>query len=223
MKIGTVPDCLQGLTTIEEILISKVHPIVSFYKIGGNQLAYKYSGNVINFRQDIRSQLESFPPSPADLNAIILAKRNTPSGIIEFKVRAQKVEEALIWLRANNIYADIEINEREIQSLPEDGDYSQLLRNLNMEEETQIEGEATGSITESFFPNIAQVQQDAAIFEVIYGGLQWPATDSVAINEFNTEGYICQAFPTLFPHGIGDINYPRLIKMSPNAYFEFLF
>jgi len=51
MNPGEVPDELKGLTKIEEMLIAQTFPIVSVYYLRGDQ--YAYSGNVINFPQDV--------------------------------------------------------------------------------------------------------------------------------------------------------------------------
>ena len=50
-KQHEIPEELQNLNDIEQLLIAQVHPIISLWKIRGAQ--YAYSGNVINFRQDV--------------------------------------------------------------------------------------------------------------------------------------------------------------------------
>ena len=52
MDPGTVPEVLKGLTYIEEQLVDRIHPMVTVFKLDGHQ--YGYSGNVINFPQDIK-------------------------------------------------------------------------------------------------------------------------------------------------------------------------
>ena len=51
MDPGDVPEELQDLTEIEEMLIAQIFPIVSVYCLRGGQ--YSYRGNVINFPQDV--------------------------------------------------------------------------------------------------------------------------------------------------------------------------
>ncbi|KAK3920725.1 Pescadillo-like protein [Frankliniella fusca] len=51
MKIGEIPPELTGLSYVEELLIAKVHPMISIYRLKGGQ--YGFRGNVINFRQDV--------------------------------------------------------------------------------------------------------------------------------------------------------------------------
>ncbi|CAG8721900.1 10501_t:CDS:2, partial [Racocetra fulgida] len=48
---GDVPEELQGLTKIEEMLIAQVFPVMVVYRLCGGQHGYR--GNVINFPQDI--------------------------------------------------------------------------------------------------------------------------------------------------------------------------
>ena len=47
MDLGEVPEQLQRLTKIEEMLITQIFPIVSVYCLRGDQYAYR--DNVINF------------------------------------------------------------------------------------------------------------------------------------------------------------------------------
>ena len=56
-------DChhLQGLTQVEEMLISAVLPILSLYKLPHGQYHYAYSGHVINLPQDVTSFANSLP------------------------------------------------------------------------------------------------------------------------------------------------------------------
>ena len=52
MDPGEVPEELQDLTEIEEMLIAKAFTVMSVYRLRGGQ--YGYRGNVINFPQDIQ-------------------------------------------------------------------------------------------------------------------------------------------------------------------------
>ena len=107
--------------------------MISLYKIRGGQTAY--SGNVINFKQDVSRLFNSLPPTPNEINAIILGAKNTPSGLAYFRVRAQVVRKALIWLKANNrYYHDIIIDESEISNLPSDGSYESFLQTFEDED-----------------------------------------------------------------------------------------
>ncbi|KAK3922134.1 ATP-dependent DNA helicase [Frankliniella fusca] len=45
---------------------------------------------------------------------------------------------------------------------------------------------------------------------------------TIPVDEFNTEGYIACAFPTLFCKGYADLRSPRSKKVNPGAYFQHL-
>ena len=50
----------------------------------------------------------------------------------------------------------------------------------------------------------------------------WPPTSGTPINEFNTEGYITCAFPTLFPTGAADFVAPRPHSVTIGNYVKHL-
>jgi hypothetical protein len=52
--------------------------------------------------------------------------------------------------------------------------------------------------------------------------LDWPLIGQHPIDEFNTDGYIVQAFPALFPYGKADLSAERPHKISAYEYFKFL-
>ena len=57
---------LQGLTQVEEMLISAIMPIMSIYRLPHGQ--YGYSGHVINLPQDVASFATSLPRLPSELD-----------------------------------------------------------------------------------------------------------------------------------------------------------
>ncbi|CAB4416219.1 unnamed protein product [Rhizophagus irregularis] len=69
MDPGEVPDELQGLTDIEEMLIAQVFTVMSVYQLRGGQNDYK--GNVINFPQDVREFTRRLPRNPSSLDVLI--------------------------------------------------------------------------------------------------------------------------------------------------------
>ncbi|KAE8747089.1 hypothetical protein FOCC_FOCC006228 [Frankliniella occidentalis] len=125
-EIGEVPEELKELSYVEELLISKVHPMISIYRLKGGQYAYK--GNVINFRQDVASFCKELPHSVAVLNGLISVCCNTQCFHQDFLIRRNKVSIALHWLKLNNVYYhDISIDLDKILKLPEKGYYSNLV------------------------------------------------------------------------------------------------
>ncbi len=59
MDLGEVPDELRDLTEIEKMLIARVFPMMSIYKLRRGQ--HGYHGNVINFPQDIQELATKLP------------------------------------------------------------------------------------------------------------------------------------------------------------------
>ncbi|RGB30961.1 hypothetical protein C1646_764669 [Rhizophagus diaphanus] len=70
MDPGKVPQELQDLTDIEEMLIAQVFPIVSVYNLSGGQ--YAYHGNIINFSQDIQEFVMRLSRNPSTLDLVII-------------------------------------------------------------------------------------------------------------------------------------------------------
>ena len=66
MDPGEVPNELQGLTEVEEMLIAQVFTVMSVYRLRGGQ--YGYQGNVINFSQDIREFTKRLPRTPSSID-----------------------------------------------------------------------------------------------------------------------------------------------------------
>ncbi|KAL2474966.1 Uncharacterized protein Adt_35702 [Abeliophyllum distichum] len=85
MDPGVVPIELSRLTNLEQILIARVHLMMYVYRVKGQQ--YKYSGNVINFAQDVNSMATVLTFKPSDLSAILIVNRTGAHDVKEFRVR----------------------------------------------------------------------------------------------------------------------------------------
>ncbi|CAG8585309.1 10452_t:CDS:2, partial [Racocetra fulgida] len=70
MDSGEVPEELQELMKIEEMLIVQVFPIMVVYRLRGEQ--YGYRGNIINFPQDIEEFTTRLLWHPSSLNMLIV-------------------------------------------------------------------------------------------------------------------------------------------------------
>jgi len=221
MRFGEVPPQLKDLTMKEQILIARVNSIISIFKIRGQQTGY--SGHIMNFTQHIEQFASRLPHDLHYLNRVVILSRKTPNGLAFFRVRAERVKRALIWLRKNNLhYRDIIIDNLALSSLPSDGDISQLI-SRTMEDDPRDQAEDRG-IEESGFPNMRDgsdiISMNLRRAEGS-GSLElgeWPDISPNPINEFDTEGYISKAFPTLFPYGTGDLYASRVHRVTPHQY-----
>ena len=70
MDPGIVPKQLTRLTQVEEMLISRVCPIINVYRKHGGQRGYQ--GHVLNLPQDIQSFLNRLPSHVADLPVMVV-------------------------------------------------------------------------------------------------------------------------------------------------------
>ena len=66
--------CLQGLTQVEEMLISAVMPIMSLYRLPLGQ--YGYTGHVVNLPQDVASFAQNLPRLPSDLDVLVVTSES---------------------------------------------------------------------------------------------------------------------------------------------------
>ena len=81
MDPGEVPEELQGLTEIEEMLIARVFTVISVYRLRDRQ--YGYRGNVINFPQDIQEFATRLPRHSSSLEVLIV-RRHSANSISRF-------------------------------------------------------------------------------------------------------------------------------------------
>src|SRR3954462_2624712 len=128
MDPGEVPNELQGLTEIEEMLIAQVFTVMSVYRLRGGQNGYR--GNVINFPQDIQEITNRLPRNPSTLDVLVVRRQlgNDSTSFRDFNVRRSKVANALIWLKLNNrYYENIIIDTKTLQFLPKNGSIITLL------------------------------------------------------------------------------------------------
>ena len=63
---------MQGLSQAEEMLMSRVLPIMSIYHLPHDQ--YGYSGHILNTPQDVTSFINSLPRCSATLDVIIVRR-----------------------------------------------------------------------------------------------------------------------------------------------------
>ena len=217
MDPGCVPVELQGLSYTEQ-LIARIHTTVSAYKIRGQQTGY--SGNVINFPQDVPEVARKLPRKITDIKCMITVKTKNKSNHEKFRVGGKKVGVASLWLKINHkYYEDVEIDEDVLYSLPKDSNIEKELKGINDDhnrKEKEYEDEVKQSVRESCMFNV-EIPKN---IEQVEHCIEWPKMESKPVNEFKTVGYIAMAYPCLFPTGDADLNQCRKHKITPTNYFR---
>jgi len=140
--VGPVPPCLEILTLPEQMLIARHYTRVYVFKMypkrgGGtwlpsDQRQRGMKGNVVSFRWNTNRVVDmlegKIAPRQLKTLASVIAVSFIGSGKLPerwlratFRVRRQRVLDALLWLKQNNpLYHDIEIDMDRINQLPED-------------------------------------------------------------------------------------------------------
>ena len=231
---------LQGLTQVEEMLISGVLPIMSLYRLPHGQ--YVYSGHVINLPQDVASFANSLPRLPTELDIIVVRKQGAADSHHDFRVRRSVVFATLQWLLANNqYYRSVQINSDALALLPEDGNLTGLrsvtLNSVADDSEAPSVEDVDpydAHLSGSFMPNTTQrLTEEETVRQSVQerqshqqpvspSTVSWPPSGLTPINEFSTEGYISCVFPTLFPTGAADFVAPRPLAVTVGNYFKHL-
>lgn len=219
------------------MLISAVLPIMSVYRLPHGQ--YSYSGHVINLPQDIASFVNSLPRLPSNLSILVVRREGSSQAhhVHDFRVRRNVVLNALQWLLSNNkYYKHISIDFNALSLLPEDDNLSSL-NSVTLDSGVSHSGDQTSSqqedpcnsqLVRSFVPLASnRSTEQEAIEQSIQQSdapstVPWPASGENPINEFNTEGYMSCAFPTLFPTGDADFLAPRQHTVTVGYYFKHL-
>ncbi|KAL7289539.1 hypothetical protein TKK_0016513 [Trichogramma kaykai] len=130
MDPGPIPYELADLTYVEQMLIVRVHPVVSLFRLNGNQ--YFYTGNVINFKQNVQEFIDELPIDHRILPVTFVINKTTVAGVTQFRVRSENVLSALVWLKKNNIYyKSVVISYENLRILPTDGNVLYLLPNVS--------------------------------------------------------------------------------------------
>ncbi|CAB4420703.1 unnamed protein product [Rhizophagus irregularis] len=226
MDPGEVPDELRDLIEIEEMLVARVFPVMLVYRLRGGQHGYR--GNVINFPQDVQEFASKLPRHPSLLDVLVIRHQSASNveAFRDFKVRRDKVTQALIWLKHNNrYYADVIIDHEILQSLPIDGTIDDQLQDIN--EDIDYDESENDVITRTFipFPPSAN-REDTAIRNTLdriqneNHPIMWPQINGSPVNEFQTPGYIACAFSTLYPTGSADLRAERIRDIKPAEYFK---
>ncbi|GBC03494.1 hypothetical protein RclHR1_05150004 [Rhizophagus clarus] len=228
MDLGDVPEELQGLTQIEEMLIAQIFPIISVYYLRSGQ--YTYQDNVINFPQDIKEFATHLPHRPLSLDVLVVRHHSSDGRAFkDFNVRHSVVSCALHWLKHNNqYYSNIVIDEEVLGSLPDNGLLDDQIPQLE-DISDEIADDADDSVVNNFVPILfLTFNENTAINDTLIR-LQaetelvlWPNIDGVLVNEFRTPGYIAHTFLTLYPTGAANLHSERARDVKLAEYFSHL-
>ena len=231
---SSVPQELQDLTQIEEMLIARALPIMRIYIKPGGQRGY--SGHCINLPQNVKQLATTLPRYPRELSVIIVKVKGKDNTFKDVTVKREKVHNALLWLIHNNPhYAELEINVHALNSLPANGVPSDLIT-VETEHEIVSSDNTTADLgpptqnpsedivynnsTEmsSFLPVGEQQEQE---IEAVRNQLSsndpmaWPSVGNEPLNEYQISHLATMAFPTLFPDGKGDPTNQGLMRDVP--------
>jgi hypothetical protein len=173
--IGLVPVELQALTLPEQLLISRIYPRVFIVKLrpkkhaGGNPETMQSGlrGNVTSFAMNtekISSMVSGslMPQNPSVLASLItiayIGSGPLPKIWLShaFKVRRQRIIDALLWLKANNrYYSDIVIDTTRLNTIPEDDVPLELLATVRQEtDDTAANKEGASYVPDNNIHNV---------------------------------------------------------------------
>jgi len=105
MDPGAVPEALQDVTTVGQMLIARVAPVMSVMRLSeycGGQWGFK--GHVVCFPQDIQPVVSVLPRVSVDVLVLRSRQSANADAVREFRVRRQRVHNALLWLMERNRY-----------------------------------------------------------------------------------------------------------------------
>ncbi|KAK3929433.1 Bifunctional lycopene cyclase/phytoene synthase [Frankliniella fusca] len=212
-SVGSCPTVLSELTLVEQLLIARVHPVVQVYRLIGGQTGY--SSHVINFFQDVKEVAKVLPHTVSNLKGIVNVCYDKLKFHKDFKIRKQKVLDALLFLKEKNkYYYDIVIDSAAVASLPCDdffhGNRSDM-EDLVDDAPCQVEVISTAVPSTGFFHPEDKLKHS----------MNWPHINTDAVKEL-TRPYIAQAFPVLFPYSEGDLHEVRDKNLTPRIYFQYL-
>ena len=128
LGIADQPDCLKGLTDIEEMLIACIKPNMQVHYTKGRQLCYK--DHIINLPQDITEVAERLPRLPQDLDVVIIRRQDENlDRHVDYLCRRAVLYNALVYKIAHDLnYADLQQpDEQALLSLPVHGSVAGMI------------------------------------------------------------------------------------------------
>jgi hypothetical protein len=205
----------EQLTMVEEMLISPILTVMSIFRLPGGQLLSR--GYVANFSQDIQPICKILPRLTNNIPILIVKKQGQNNESKEFKVNKLRIQTLLEYLCKTIAWINkgIILDVNNLNLLPTDG----IPTNLN--EISDQSPETLDNIIINTGPQILedQIENDDFLQTTVEQNVDtpfqvdriqqvitcdWPIAQKKAINEFEYQGLCSMAFPSLFPHCLGD-------------------
>ena len=220
------------------MLIAFFNPILQVTHACGGQ--YKYSNHTISFPQDISTIATSLPRFLADMDILVVCKFNAANKPYGFIVSHSNVLATLEFKISNALYyKDVHLDLQALHALPlEPIDVSSLLHHATTPgSDVQLPSPTTDDATPSM-PIPTSIETSSFVFALPDSrteteeirrfasttpttpstSIDWPPIGLSPINEYNTEGLLSMAFPTLFPTGVPMLKQPCLYEVSMQEY-----
>jgi len=123
MDPGAVPEASQDLTTVEQMLIARVAPVMSVMRLSEYRDGqWPFKGHAVCFPQDIQPVVSVLPLVSVDVLVLRSQQSANADAVRQFRVRSQTVHDALLWLMEHNhYYGDISVSVENLEQLPDDG------------------------------------------------------------------------------------------------------
>ena len=126
-----VPPELAALTDFEEMLVSRIHPLLQVFTLfPSGQLAYV--GHIVNLRQHSVEWIQDLPLRPEDVPIVLVRRRTREAKGVQkrrtpFAARKAVLRRALEWLLQNHpqwqsdVHGGARLVESHLDQYPEDG------------------------------------------------------------------------------------------------------
>ena len=230
MDPGDQPSQLASLTPAEIAAVSLILPVMTVYRMGDS---VRMKGHSISFPQEIQETVDRLPRLPSNLSLVHISSPS-PRSTHVFKVRKQRILEALLWLKEHNPhYARINIDHAALDQYPEDDVID--VPSYTLPEAANVtpdEGPADTDDNEHTFADTMRLNDTRArmpetdmIVEHIRTALQPPDQGTTAEDPLpwpeqgpptgeRAPGFWSKAFPHLFCHGQAGYNDPHPYTVS---------
>jgi hypothetical protein len=234
MDQGPIPIHLRALSDVEEMLIARAHVHRQIARVRGHQ--YQYTGHVVCFAQNTPKVWHQLPLLPRELDIVILkpAAAEIDHHLHRrfrqrFTVRRSAVDAWLRYLKIHHpAYADVEIDDTKLQSLPVNDSILDLLSlvadtslapttppasqipasQIPAEDDTEFDDDILDAVVSNLSINVTEAELLQHEVEC-QQNIELPTMDTVPIDERADLLILSSAFPTLFPAGKANFALPR--------------